>query len=240
MAKILIPGEKEITVTGIVFDLSGTLLKDGDAIYDRAIISVLGRYGVTPSTKSVSADYYRFLEGKETSGDELLYPYVVDTYLNGKITPDRFGDEFSQEIRSALRNDAVYQPYAADFLCRCREAGLPIALVTSMLDEQLQQLCANENLNKAFPLQNFTHIFTNDKGIGYVNALKVLDPLRQHNIMVFEDNPKGVKAVRTACARSNYGKLSICGVNAAAEDMQQVRELADFIVDTHKDIIINK
>ena len=172
----------------VFFDLDGTLL-DSNGIWLDIDIAFLGQHGISP----VPEDYTWYVT-HHSAPDSARY------------TRERFGlAETAEEIqgawldmaREAYAGQLALKPGVRAFLERCREHGVPMAVLTSCIPELCRAALARHGLERYFSAVVYVQELGVEKRDPRAFAL-TLERLgvRAADCTLYEDSPGACKAAR--------------------------------------------
>ena len=123
------------------FDLDGTLL-DSNGVWLDIDIAFLGQRGVSP----VPQDYTEYVT-HHSAPDAARY--TRERY-HLPDTPQQIMDAWSEMARTAYASQLELKPGAREFLLRCRDAGIRLALLTSCMPHLCQAALEHHGITPWF------------------------------------------------------------------------------------------
>ena len=209
---------------GVIFDMDGVLCDSEPFIYEASRRMFVERYGVDPT----EADFYPFVGAGE------------DRFIGG--VAEKYGIRLDAE-RDKARTYAIYLeiirgrlkplPGVGEFVRRCRERGLKIAVASAAdavkVAGNLEQIGLAAETFNVLLTGNDVRRKKPDPEIFLAAAARL--GLRAENCLVIEDAPNGLRAGKSAGARClglttkfDSATLRAAGADWTAQDLAHAPE----------------
>ncbi|MCI9611148.1 MAG: HAD family phosphatase [Eubacterium sp.] len=207
---------KKETVTGMIFDVDGTLL-DSMPVWAHSGEQYLATLGIK-APESLGRELFSMTMQK---GAE----YIKQAFAMSQ-TPEEIKEGIIQVVARAYEKEVGYKPGAAEFLKELQKAGVPMTVVTS--NDLPLVLAAFQRLGIE---RCFRHIFTcgvfgsgkDDPAIFHAAAKEMGSST--DSTWVVED---GLYAIRTA-KQAGYRVIGVADA-ASRQEEEKIRRLSDYFV----------
>lgn len=211
-------------ITGMVFDLDGTLL-DSSWVWDKVDTKFLGDRGF-----DVPKDY---VESISPMGAKNAAVYTIERFGLYHEKPMDLVREWFDMAKVEYRHNVLCKPYVKHFLKRIHNSGIKMAIATSSDRELFIPTLERENI-----LGYFTDIVTVDE----VNRAKAFPDIYEEaskridvpvsNCVVFEDILAAIKG-----AKSGGFKVVAVEDEKSLHHKEKIISAADWYISSFKELI---
>jgi beta-phosphoglucomutase-like phosphatase (HAD superfamily) len=199
-----------------IFDLDGTLLDSMD-VWGKIDVDFLQKRGI-----AVPSDY---MDAISSMSFTECAAYTINRF-NLSDSIDSLMREWTDMAAYAYGHTVLMKPYAKEYLSSLRERGAKLAVATSLSAELYEPALRGQGIYDWF------HVICNSDEAGcgksrpdvFLLAAKKLN-VKACDCIVFEDILPAVKTAKDA-------GMKVCGVydKAAANDWEQIKETADYVI----------
>ena len=203
-------------MNAFVFDLDGTLLDSMD-VWGKIDVDFLQKRGITvPSDYMDAISSMSFTECAAYTINRFNLPDSIDSLMR----------EWTDMAAYAYGHTVQMKPHAKEYLSTLRERGAKLAIATSLSSELYEPALRGQGIYDWFRV-----ICNSDEaGCGKSRPDVFLLAAKKLNVpacdcIVFEDILTAVKTAKDA-------GMKVCGVydKAAANDWEQIKEIADYAI----------
>lgn len=210
-------------IEAILFDMDGTLI-DSLHIWSQIDIEFFAKFG-----REVPEDYDIISMGM--SFDQIA-EYTKKQY-ELPWTVDEIKAEWNRMAEYKYEHEIMAKPYAIEFLKKCSDMNIKMAVCTSNSRHLVEKLFTRLNIHDYMSVILTSDEVKNGKPAPdiYLEAAKRLEVSPKHCI-VFEDTVAGIEAGLNA-------KMRVCAVyddSSIVDDIKK-HEMSDFYISTYEDII---